>query len=548
NEEHLPIAAFKEYFVEPAIEMFVQIGTLNGTMAGLVQPGGFAAGYTADEAFVANLLGVFKLTDEMASLNGWTATRTLQLAKTNKATEDGMREANQSSDVAPTTIEEVYAKLAENPLSEADLEKDIESRKITNMDAMMNPFTNITRYGIDSLNSKLGSHLISEESPLRVGSEYLLSSFGAGSILKNIGLNERYLAKVMLGVKVDLETGEKILEDAKYSYVAMKGREHYAGEGGEDVKLGRLLGYGRGGDFYFAGDGGETRRFDISGLTEKEKKGLGFDLKKAAYVYEEDGKTVVMNIGEDGLSAKDGLINNKGTLVFGFDPDDLEAEGDGGETTVNFGTFTVGEGDQQQKVEFSAAFDQEVTEKGTTLDTVVLTQTKKKTVPNVAKGREALEEALKKDPSLSHEEQRAIYLNAAQSSVHSVGVRLGGWSKSGEAAVAAAKKEWNNKANEAVEAFKKTNDGEISEEKEEEIRKGYTIYTPHKETLAGLTGRAKREAMQDIYLEIYNAGAADDEEFFEAGRREDGTVVFQKGRRTYDAFHVAQNLDGVSGG
>ncbi|MCK5179088.1 MAG: hypothetical protein KAR32_06105, partial [Candidatus Omnitrophica bacterium] len=395
-KEHLPVSAFKEYFVEPAIEMFVQIGTLNGTMAGLVQPGGFAAGYTADEAFVANLLGVFKLADEMASMNGWTVTNTLKLTKYNDLVDESTEKIinNLSNPPPPKTIEALYASFDAEASKESKAEeakRNAELKKYGNLVDTMDPFKNIFYYGIDSLNSQLGSYLVSpDNSPFLRGSEYIFSSLGAGSYLKAAGLNERYLTKDELNmeVEVDPETGEIKLMRGKYYWVAMRGREPHSGEGGEDVKLGRLLGYGRRGDFYFKGE--YSTKFDYSGLTAKEKKELGIDLNKGSIIHtNKDGKKVVLEIGEDGMSIKDGLINNDSILVLGR----VFASNDGAETTVNFGTFTVGEGDQQQKVEFSAAFDQEVTEKGTTLDTVVLTQTKKKTVPNVAKGREALEEA-----------------------------------------------------------------------------------------------------------------------------------------------------------
>ncbi|MCK5179797.1 MAG: hypothetical protein KAR32_09730, partial [Candidatus Omnitrophica bacterium] len=344
----------------------------------------------------------------------------------------------------------------------------------------------MSRNAIDSLNSKLGNHLVSEESPFLVGSEYLLSSFGAGSILAYMGLSDRSLSKAMTG--------------GKYSWVAKQVKEN-------DVVLGRFFGYGKSGDFYLKNALG-TKHFNISRLNENERKDLGFDLNDAKYI-DKDGTVTDLKDAEsfqDIESSKDAQINNEGTLDFGFNPMDLRPEDGADATSVDFGAFTVG----GKLVELSAKVGQGQSKSGIRLDTVEITR-KERAIGyyNVSEGKKSLKKALERDPLLSIEEQRAAYTEGALGvKTRRLGVDLD-WtgSSGGEAAVAAAKKEWNNKANEAVEAFKKTNDGEISEEKEEEIRKGYTIYTPHKETLAGLTGRAKREAMQDIYLEIYNAGA-----------------------------------------
>ncbi|MCK5082534.1 MAG: hypothetical protein KAR31_06470, partial [Candidatus Omnitrophica bacterium] len=383
----------------------------NGTTAGLVQPGG----YTADEAFVANLLGVFKLADEMASMNGWTVTRTLQLAKINEETEKNMREANQPNSVAPKTIEDVYTMLGEDaPLTEAELEKRIENRKIQNLTEMMDPFVNIARYNIDSLNSKLGDHLVSEESPFLVGSEYLLSSFGAGSILAYMGLSDRSLSKAMTG--------------GKYSWVAKQVKEN-------DVVLGRFFGYGKSGDFYLKNALG-TKHFNISRLNENERKDLGFDLNDAKYI-DKDGTVTDLKDAEsfqDIESSKDAQINNEGTLDFGFNPMDLRPEDGADATSVDFGAFTVG----GKLVELSAKVGQGQSKSGIRLDTVEITR-KERAIGyyNVSEGKKALKKALERDPLLSIEEQRAAYTEGALGvKTRRLGVDLG-WtgSSGGEAAV-----------------------------------------------------------------------------------------------------------------
>ncbi|MCK5082058.1 MAG: hypothetical protein KAR31_04045, partial [Candidatus Omnitrophica bacterium] len=80
-----------------------------------------------------------------------------------------------------------------------------------------------------------------------------------------------------------------------------------------------------------------------------------------------------------------------------------------------FDLESKGEDGQQKTVGFSAALGLEVTASGEVLDTIALTSIEKKTgVLNAAKGQKALDEALKRDPFLSRDAQRAIYNNGAQ--------------------------------------------------------------------------------------------------------------------------------------
>ncbi|MCK5015365.1 MAG: hypothetical protein KAS66_16280, partial [Candidatus Omnitrophica bacterium] len=520
------VLAFKEYFIEPLREIFTQIGTLNGTTAGLVQPGG----YTADEAFVANLLGVFKLADEMASMNGWTVTNTLKLAKYNDLVDESTEKIinNLSNPPPPKTIKALYASFDAEASKESkaeDAKRNAELKKYGNLVDTMDPFVNMSRNAIDSLNSKLGNHLVSEESPFLVGSEYLLSSFGAGSVLKPIGLSERSLSKIMTG--------------GKYSWVAKQAKEN-------NVVLGRFFGYGKRGDFYLKGASG-TKSFSTRKLKENEKKDLGFDLDNAKYTDKDGTVTYLKDITlKDIKSIKDALVNNEGTLDFGWKPEDLKVEDGADATSVDYGPFTVG----GKLVELSAKVGQ--SKSGTGLDTVVITRKEREIgYYNPFGGKEALNKALEKDPLLSIEEQRSAYTEGALGwKSETLGVELG-WTGSpgGEAAVAAKTIEVQNNAV-AEEEQRRKDQGKdpLSEEEESGLRARTDIYTSYEDELSGLSARERRERKHDIYLEIYNAGAADDEEFFEVGRRENGTVVFQKGRRTYDAFHVAQNLDGVSGG
>ncbi|MCK5081983.1 MAG: hypothetical protein KAR31_03670, partial [Candidatus Omnitrophica bacterium] len=160
------------------------------------------------------LLSSLEFAEKMAEMNGWTATRTLQLAKANEATEEGIRKANQSSDVEPKTIEEVYEILAEKPLSEEELEEKIENQKILNLERMMNPFTNIARHGIDSLNSALGKALTTTENNVYLrGTEHLFTGLnnvlfkkeglesGPAKVWSALGLSLRYGVKKFAGLE-----------------------------------------------------------------------------------------------------------------------------------------------------------------------------------------------------------------------------------------------------------------------------------------------------------------------------------------------------------
>ena len=109
--------------------------------------------------------------EKLQDMGGWTAQRTVQLARANRAIAKSMREAN--------------AKLADdNPdkLTPAELEEQIKNRIKMNVGTTMDPAANLNRFTLDSMNSQLSKLLKDpKESPYFAATGYAFAQLAQES-------------------------------------------------------------------------------------------------------------------------------------------------------------------------------------------------------------------------------------------------------------------------------------------------------------------------------------------------------------------------------